>query len=101
MAYINDMKAEEYINSKCPNCGSTLVFLAGSRQTQCVSCDSTFEITSLGTGKLDHLETDYFQTINELVKQNQEQDYVRRSELNALQEQIKELANSIKGSGSE
>lgn len=71
MAYINDMKAEEYINSKCPNCGSTLVFLAGSRQTQCVSCDSTFEITSLGTGKLDHLETDYLETINELVKQNQ------------------------------
>ena len=43
----------------------------------------------------------YSLEIYELVKQNQEQDYVRRSELNALQEQIKELANSIKGSGSE
>lgn len=77
MAYINDMKTEEYIDSKCPNCGSTLVFVAGSRQTQCVSCDSTFDIESLGTGKLDHLETNYAETVSKLVNQNQKVAFQR------------------------
>ncbi len=57
---------EEYINSKCPNCGSELKFLPGTKKIKCVSCDSEFEIESLGTGKLDEEEVNYLETLNKL-----------------------------------
>ena len=37
---------EEYINSKCPNCGSELKFLPGTKKIKCISCDSEFDIQS-------------------------------------------------------
>jgi LSD1 subclass zinc finger protein len=29
---------ENYINNKCPNCGSDLKFLPGSKNIKCISC---------------------------------------------------------------
>ena len=46
-------------NSKCPNCGSNLEYDAKINRLKCVSCDSSFEVESLGTGKLDEEEQDY------------------------------------------
>ena len=54
MENTNDtIKLEEYINSKCPHCGSELKFLPSSKQTKCVSCDSTFEIDCIKEGYLE------------------------------------------------
>lgn len=57
---------KEYINSKCPNCGSELKFLPGTNKIKCISCDSTFDIDSLGSGKLDEEEVDLSSTLKEL-----------------------------------
>ena len=60
MENTNDtIKLEEYINSKCPNCGSELKFLPSSTQTKCVSCDSTFEIDCIKEGYLDEEEVNF------------------------------------------
>ena len=57
---------EEYINSKCPNCGSELKFLPGTKKIKCISCDSEFDIQSLGTGKLDDEEVNYLDTLKKI-----------------------------------
>ena len=54
------------VNSKCPNCGSTLVYDPETRNLKCVSCSSVISIESLGRGKLDEEEQDYFAMVNEL-----------------------------------
>lgn len=57
---------QEYVDSKCPNCGSKLQFLPGSNNVKCISCDSTFEIESLGQGKLEDEEVDYSSTLEKI-----------------------------------
>lgn len=66
------------INSRCPNCGSTLKFLPGTNNLQCESCGSTFAITSIGQGRLDEEETDYYSTLQALEKEKTIK-YVQRS----------------------
>ena len=60
------MENEEKLNSTCPNCGSQLRYHTKLKQLKCISCSSVFDIESLGKGKLDHLEDDYFETIKRL-----------------------------------
>ena len=49
----------EKIDSKCPNCGSHLTYDPKSKSLKCVSCSSTFAISSLGKGDLDEEEYDF------------------------------------------
>lgn len=72
MSEMNDVKNESYINSRCPNCGSELNFLAGTNKTKCVSCDSEFDIESIGRGNLDELEENYYEVSSKLIHENQE-----------------------------
>ena len=67
----NNTKNEEYLNSKCPNCGSELKYLPGQMKVKCVSCESTFDIASLGRGKLDDEEQDFQETIQKLKEKKQ------------------------------
>ena len=62
------MNDEEKINSKCPNCGSQLKYDVHSKNIICVSCDSEFDIESLGRGKLDEEEIDYETMLEEIRK---------------------------------
>ena len=64
---------ENYIDNKCPNCGSDLKFLPGSKNIKCVSCDSLFDIESLGTGDLDEYEED-LSSVLENIKQQAKTD---------------------------
>ena len=59
-------KNQEYINSRCPNCGSDLKFLPGTHSLKCISCDSEFAIQSIGHGTLDELENDYEDALNKI-----------------------------------
>lgn len=78
MEKANDtIKLEEYINSKCPNCGSELKFLPSSTQTKCVSCDSIFEIDSIKEGYLDEEEVNFAETIEKLSKANISKEIVK------------------------
>lgn len=65
-------ETQEYVDSKCPNCGSKLKFLPGSSCIQCISCDSKFDIDSLGRGSLDNEEMDYSSTIEKIKNNNVE-----------------------------
>ena len=65
---VKNNQDQAYINSKCPNCGSKLAFVPGSNKVKCESCGSDFEIKSLGQGKLDDQEKDYFATLDKLNK---------------------------------
>lgn len=57
---------QEYIDSKCPNCGSKLRFLPGTKKVICDSCNSTFKINSLGYGNLEDEEIDYKETLEKI-----------------------------------
>lgn len=72
-----NLKTEDYVNSKCPNCGSELKFLPGTYLLKCISCDSEFNIESLGTGKLDEEEVDLAKTL-ELIKKSSVEDKIQR-----------------------
>ena len=54
------------ISSKCPNCGSQLKYHTKEKKLKCISCDSTFEIESLGKGNLDKEEHDYMEMLQEI-----------------------------------
>ena len=65
-----NQKQQEYVDSKCPNCGSKLSFVPGTSSLRCESCDSTFSIESIGKGKLDEEEKDYFAMLDKLSRQS-------------------------------
>ena len=68
MSISNQIENKKYIDSKCLNCGSELKFLPGSKKVECISCGSTFDIDSLGSGKLQSEEVDYVKALEEVKK---------------------------------
>ena len=69
---MNDNK----INSKCPNCGSQLEYNTEANKLKCISCDSLFEIDSLGVGDLDEEELDFHEALNKLRENKLEHQVV-------------------------
>lgn len=64
------METKNKVENKCPNCGSKLVFLPNTSSVKCVSCGSTFNIESLGRGKLDSEETNLEEILEKLKNAN-------------------------------